>query len=619
MSAQKRDETGRLQFGAWPVDGGVRFRVWAPRVRELAVVLKNPSRRVIPMRRGANDIFETTVEGAGPGTDYVYLLDGERERPDPVSRWQPAGVHGPSRVVAPDAYPWRDRGWNGLALEDYIIYELHTGTFTPEGTFDALIAKLPYLRGLGITALEPMPIAQFPGERNWGYDGAYPYAPQSSYGGPDGFKRFVDACHQAGLAVVLDVVYNHLGPEGSYLGDFAPCFSERYRGPWGDALNFDGPDSDGVRRFFIENALYWLAEYHVDALRLDAIHGIFDFSARHFLQELGERFHAEAARLGRRAFLIAESDLDNVRVIKPVEAGGYGLDAQWNDAFHHALHAALTGDRHGYFADYGGLADLRKALVEGFVYDGRYSVFRRRRHGSSSADRPGRQFVVFTQNHDQVANALGGKRAATLLSAGQQKLAAMLLMCAPGLPMLFMGQEFGATTPFVYFTSFHDPKLARAVSEGRKKEYAHFPPGERFIDPQSPEAFEVSRLDWDEASRPAHDAMLAFHRELVALRRRLRCLANCRKDLTRAEYDEAQRWIRIERMDPSGERALLLCNLAAGTREIPVSPGRDGVLNLALFGADDGAGRAPLEIAPERTSVALPGPCGALYIGGPRP
>ncbi len=616
---EKRDKRWRLEFGASVVEKGVRFRVWAPRVGNLAVVVKGPKRGVFPMRRAQGDVFEVTVENAGPGTNYVYLLDGERERPDPVSRWQPEDVHGPSRVVAPDSYAWRDRNWKGLALEDYVIYELHTGTFTPEGTFDAVVAKLPYLCELGITAVEPMPIAQFPGERNWGYDGAFPYAVQSSYGGPDGFKRFVDACHQAGLAVVLDVVYNHLGPEGNYLGEFAPCFSDRYRGPWGDALNFDGADSDGVRRLFIDNALYWLAEYHVDALRLDAIHGIFDFSARHFLQELGERFHAEAARLGRKAFLIAESDLDDVRVIKPVEAGGYGMDAQWNDAFHHALHSVMTGDRHGYFADYGRFEDLRKAIVEGFVYDGRYSVFRRRRHGSSSVDRPGRQFVVFTQNHDQVANALGGKRAAAMLSPGQQKLAAMLLMCAPNLPMLFMGQEFGATTPFVYFTSFHDPELARAVSEGRRKEYAHFPIGERFIDPQSPEAFAVSRLNWEEASRAPHDAMLAFHRELIALRRRLRCLANCRKDLTRVEYDEARRWIRIERADPSGERAILVCSLEPGMREIPLAPGLGGSLSLALFGADDGVERPLAEISGGRTSLALGGPGAALYIGGARP
>lgn len=619
MKPGQRDERWRLEFGACVVERGVRFRVWAPRVSKLAVVLKGPKRGVFPMRHVGGGVFEATVEEAGEGTDYVYMLDGERERPDPVSRWQPEGVHGPSRVVDSDAYVWRDRAWKGIPLEDFIIYELHVGTFTPEGTFDALVAKLSHLRDLGLSAVEPMPIAQFPGERNWGYDGTYPYAPQSSYGGPGGFKRFVDACHQAGLAVVLDVVYNHLGPEGNYLGEFAPCFSDRYRGPWGDALNFDGADSDGVRRFFIENALYWIAEYHVDALRLDAIHGIFDFSARHFLEELGERVRAEAARLGRKAFLIAESDLDDVRVIKPPELGGYGLDAQWNDAFHHALHTTLTGDRHGYFADYGRLSDLRKAIVEGFVYDGRYSLFRKRRHGNSSADRPGQQFVVFTQNHDQVANALGGKRPAQMLSLGQQKLAAMILMCAPNLPMLFMGQEFGATTPFLYFTSFHDPELARAVSEGRKKEYAHFPLGERFVDPQSPEAFAVSKLDWGEMLRPPHDATLAFYGELIALRRSHRCLANCRKDLTRVGYDEVQRWVRIEREDPSGELAILTCNLSSEVREVPLVPGRKRVLGLALFGADSGVERPMAEISPERTSVALAGPGGALYIGGTSP
>ncbi len=615
----KRDDLWRLEFGARPFEGGVRFRVWAPRARRMAVEIKGAKPATVPMRREQGDVFEATVTGIGPGADYTYLIDGERERPDPVSRWQPHGVHGPSRVVDPDAYPWRDRDWTGLALDDYIIYELHTGTFTSEGTFDALATKLSYLRDLGITAVEPMPIAQFPGERNWGYDGAYPYAVQSSYGGPEGFKRMVDACHQSGLAVVLDVVYNHLGPEGNYLGEFAPCFSHNYRGPWGDALNFDGPDSDGVRRLFIENALYWLVEYHVDALRLDAIHGIFDFGARHLLTELGEQFRAEAKRLGRHAYLIAESDLDDVRVINPVEAGGYGLDAQWNDAFHHAMHAALTGDHHGYFADFGRLADIRKALEEGFVYDGRYSVYRRRRHGSSSAARPGRQFVVFTQNHDQVANALAGKRAAASLSVGEQKLAAMIMLCAPNLPMLFMGQEFGAITPFVYFTSFSDTELGRAVSEGRKKEYAHFPLGERFIDPQSPEAFTASRLDWSELTRAPHDDLLRFHRELIALRRGSRCLSNCRKDLTRVECDEAQKWLTIERSDPSGERALLLCNFEHDVREIPLAPDRSDTFRLAISGADTEAESPPPEIGPEQTSIALRGPCGVLYIGGSKP
>ena len=326
------------------------------------------------MEREDDEVFRVLVPEQAASTDYLYVIDDSKERPDPVSRWQPEGVHGPSRVVDPKAFDWTDREWKGVPLDEYVIYELHVGTFTADGTFAGAIEKLEYLRDLGVSAVELMPVAEFPGARNWGYDGVYPYAAHSAYGGPGGLKKLVDACHRQGLAVVLDVVYNHLGPEGNYLADFGPYFTNRYLTPWGDAVNFDGPFSDGVRRYFVDNALYWLTEYHIDALRLDAIHGIFDFGTRHILGEIGEKFHAAAASLGRRAHLIAESDLSDVRVINPVEAGGHGLDAQWNDDFHHALLTVLTGARQGYFADFGRIVDLRKALRDGFVYDGRYSI-----------------------------------------------------------------------------------------------------------------------------------------------------------------------------------------------------------------------------------------------------
>ncbi len=606
----------RLEFGARPIpSGGVRFRVWSPLTKTMSVKIKTPREILVPMD-SSDGIFTAIVKESGPGADYMYVIDGKKERPDPVSRFQPSGVHGPSRVIDPDAFKWSDGGWKGIALEDYVIYELHIGTFTSAGTFASAIEKLDYLRDAGITALEIMPVAQFPGSRNWGYDGVYPYAVQSSYGGPDELKRLVDAAHRAGLAVIMDVVYNHLGPEGNYLPDYMPCFSHRYKSPWGEALNYDGPYSYGMRRYVIENSLCWLTEYHIDALRLDAVHSILDFGAKHLLAELSEPFHREAERLGRKAFLIAESDLDDVRVIRPVANGGWGMDAQWNDAFHHAVHTAFTGDRHGYFEDYEGLADLRKALLEGYVYDWRFSKFRKRFHGSSSKDRPGGQFVVFTQNHDQVANALAGKRPVTMISRGLEKVAAALLICAPNLPMFFMGQEYGATTPFTYFTDFHDRDLAKAVSEGRKKEYEAFL-GKGFIDPQAQEAFDTSKLDWQEAGQPRHQEMLKFHRDLLALRKHHKCLSNCRKDLTAVEFNQDERWITIERRDESGERAIIVCNLGDKAVDVPVDAGAPA--KLALFGGDDGAQSPPAQLESGRRSITLDRAGAAIYISSRRP
>jgi maltooligosyltrehalose trehalohydrolase len=572
-----------LEFGSRPVAGGILFRTWAPLARRLAVRIVGDAS--FPMEQEDDEIFRVLVPERAAGADYFYVIDDAKERPDPVSRSQPEGVHGPSRVVDPGAFAWSDDDWRGLALSEYVICELHVGTFTAAGTFAAIIEKLGYLRDLGVNAVELMPVVEFPGARNWGYDGVYPYAPHSAYGGPSGLKALVDACHRHGLAVIVDVVYNHLGPEGNYLGEFGPYFTNRYLTPWGNAINFDGSFSGGVRRYFIDNALHWLTEYHVDALRLDAIHEIFDFGTRHILHELAEKFHAVAHSLGRRAHLIAESDLDDVRVIDPAAAGGHGLDAQWNDDFHHALHALVTGARRGYFADFGRLADLRKALRDGFVYDGRYSISRRRRHGNSSAARQGEQFVVFSQNHDQIANANAGQRLSELVTTQAQKLAAMVLLCAPNVPMFFMGQEFGATTPFLYFTSFLDADLGRAVSEGRKREYQSFLSDQPFSDPQSFETFARSRLNWDEPQDPRHAAILEFHRRLLTLRRQHPCLSNCRKDLAQAECDDAQGWMSVARADPSGCAALLLCNFRDGARSVPL-PGDGRSWRLALWNGD---------------------------------
>ncbi|HYL39596.1 MAG TPA: malto-oligosyltrehalose trehalohydrolase [Bryobacteraceae bacterium] len=557
-----------MKYGATPLEsGGVQFRVWAPSVSRMGVRLVGNEDRA--MTRAGED-FQIFIEDARPGDRYWLVLDGSKQRPDPCSRSQPEGVHGPSEIVDPDSSAWSDSNWKGMALSEYIFYELHVGTFTPDGTFEGVLSKLSYLKDLGVTAVELMPVAQFPGSRNWGYDGVDLYAPHCAYGGPNGLKSLVNTAHGVGLAVVLDVVYNHLGPEGNYLAEFGPFFTTRYQTPWGRAINFDGPGSDGVRRFFIDNALYWLTEYHVDALRLDAIHGIFDCSAFHILAEMRDRFHEQAESLDRQAFLIAESDLNDVRVIQPRDKGGHALDAQWHDGFHHSIVSVLTGAKRGYLADFGRLGHIQKAITEGFVQDGIYSAYRQRRFGSSSRDEPGERLVAFLQDHDQVANTAQGFRLSELVSLEQCKLAAMLLLCSPYLPLLFMGEEFAASAPFLYFTSHGDPALARAVSEGRREEFADFAGAGEFADPQAAETFQKSRIDWALMDRPEQRGVRHLYGELIGLRKRWPCLGNCRKDLTRVRIDEEAQWLRMERSDPSGSKALLLCNFSPNSAEFAI-------------------------------------------------
>jgi len=572
----------RMQYGAMPLhEGGVQFRVWAPHVQTLAVRV---GEAVIPMTREGED-FRVLAPDARPGQKYSLVLDDAKERPDPASRSQPEGVHGQSEIIDPDAVIWSDQDWRGIELSEYIIYELHTGTFTPEGTFEGVIRKIPYLQELGITAIELMPVAEFPGCRNWGYDGVDLFAPHSCYGGPDGLKKLVNACHKAGLAVVLDVVYNHVGPEGNYLAEFGPYFTDHYRSPWGQAINFDGLGSDAVRQFVIDNALYWLTEFHIDALRLDAIHGIYDFSATHILAELAERFHQQAAQLGRHAWLIAESDLNDVRVIQPQSGGGYGLDAQWNDEFHHALIGLLTKSKRGFLRSFGRLADIQKALAEGFVHDGIYSEYRRRRFGSSSRDLPGWKFVVFIQNHDQIANTNQGARLSELISMDQFKLAVTLLLCSPYLPLLFMGEEFADNAPFLYFTSHLDQSLAKMVTEGRRREYGEFAVSAEFFDPQASATFEKSKITWPLLEDASHQAILGLYRNLIALRKQWPCLSNCRKDLTRVEIDEEKQLLWMERGDPSGCRALLVCNFGPASAALLAT---DLPVALQTAASDDG-------------------------------
>jgi maltooligosyltrehalose trehalohydrolase len=537
-----------IKIGAqYAGQGSCEFIVWAPQAHEVAVRLVSPEIGMIPMERDEWGYWRAKAEGITPGQRYFYRIDEDENRPDPASHFQPLGPHGPSEVVAHGDFAWSDRDWTGIPQERLVIYELHTGVFTPEGTFDAIIPRLPELRALGVTAIELMPVAEFPGERNWGYDGVYPFSAHHAYGGPAGLKRLVNACHEAGLALILDVVYNHLGPEGNYLSRFGPYFTDKYQTPWGSALNFDGAWSDGVRNYFIENALHWLGVYHIDGLRLDAVHAIHDMSARHFLQELAERTAEFSERHGRKFLLIAESDGNDPRILRPREMGGFGLDAQWLDDFHHSLLTLLTEERNGYYGDYGQVAHYVKALRDGFVYSGEYSKHRRRRHGASSADRPGGQFVVFARNHDQAGNRMLGERLSKLVSFDALKLAAGVVSLSPFIPLVFMGEEYAEEAPFLYFVSHGDADLIRAVREGRKAEFRAFQWAGEPPDPQALETFLRSKLDWERRNHGRGRALREFYRELFRLRRETPALAALDKNSLEVHGLEEPRLVLLRR------------------------------------------------------------------------
>jgi maltooligosyltrehalose trehalohydrolase len=492
------------------------------------VLLDGARRRAFPMRREEGGLFLYTLRGVPEGQRYFYRLDGGPERPDPASRWQPEGVAGPSAVLRTADFRWSDGGWRGVRRPDLAFYELHVGTFTPAGTFEAVIPRLPALRELGVTAVELMPVGQFPGGRNWGYDGVFPYAPQDSYGGPHGLQRLVDACHAAGLAAFLDVVYNHVGPEGNYLPEFGPYFTDRYRTAWGPAFNYDDAGCDAVRDFVLDNARVWLGEYHFDGLRLDAVHAIFDLGPRHILRELQEAADEVGRRRGWPAHLVAESDLNDVRLLLPPGRGGYGLGTQWSDDFHHAVHAFLTGERQGYYEDYGDVNDLARAFGRPFLFDGVYSRHRGRRHGSSAAGVEGDRFVVCVQNHDQVGNRARGDRLGTLLDGPRRRLSASLLLLAPHLPLLFMGEEYGEENPFPFFCSFADPGLVENVRAGRRREFAAFAWQGEVPDPQAEATFARARLSWSWPDGGPRAALRRLYADLLAARRRWPALADFR-------------------------------------------------------------------------------------------
>lgn len=553
-------------------DGSTSFTVWAPRAEQVELALLDPEPRYLPMQRDTWGYWRTSTGDAPPGTRYRFRLDGADEWPDPASRHQPEGVHGPSAVADP-RFEWSDRAWFGLPLRDYVIYELHVGTFTPEGSFEAIIPQLPALKELGVTAIELMPVAHFPGERNWGYDGVYLYAPHTAYGGIQGLKRLVDAAHQQGIAVILDVVYNHLGPEGNYLYAVSrPFFTDRYRTPWGDAINYDGPDSDPVRHFVIANALYWLREFHIDALRLDAVHAIFDFSAYHLLEELNDAVRDQAERLNRRNFLIAESDLNDPRLIRPQPLGGYGLDGQWADDYHHAVHSLLTGEQMGYYAGFGGVTQLARAMRQAYVFAGDYAVHRRRHFGRKPEGVIGEQFVVCIQNHDQVGNRAVGDRLSASLSFEQLKLAAGAYLLAPFLPMIFMGEEYAEPAPFQYFTDHGDPALIEGVRKGRKEEFAAFvAAGQELPDPQDPATFQRSKLDLGLRGSGRHRVLYALYRELLRLRRQLPALRNLDLNSLDVDVDEPARAL-VARRWTAADEALIVLNFGQAPYQIALPP-----------------------------------------------
>lgn len=564
-AVEKPITTWQLELGA-TIDstGKTHFKVWAPHHETLSVQIEGG--RTSQMVRDESGFFIFETESIEPGDYYYYVFENGVLRPDPVSRSLPNCVHGPTEVIDPNAFQWNDHMWKGMDLRDAIIYELHVGTFTSEGTFEAVIDQLDHMKYLGVNCIEIMPIAQFPGRFNWGYDGASLFAPFSGYGGVEGFKHFVEACHQADIAVCLDVVYNHLGPEGNYLQEFGPYLSETYHTPWGKALNYDGPYSDSVRDFVIENALYWITEYHVDMLRLDAIHGIYDFSATPMLPELVDAVQEAGVQLGRTVHVTAESGQNDARAIRSKETGGYGLCGMWNDDFHHAAHVALTGEQGTYYSDFNGLRDLATALSQGFVFDGKYSNFRKRRFGNNTADLPFEQFIVSLQNHDQIGNRPLGDRLSTLVNGERLKIAACLTLLTPSVPMLFMGEEYGERAPFEYFVDYENERLMKSIFQGRKVEFHRqdMPfPGQ--------ESFDNSCLTWE-----FDQDLFALYRSLIAMRKMYPPKPEISGKDMHVYHTKGDKWLAWEYPTESGEWIGVLVYIGEGEATLSLPFQRQG-------------------------------------------
>ena len=573
-----------MPFGAQLQDDGrTRFRLWAPRARSVEVVLgrgESTTRRALsPAEHGW---FEAVIANAPAGTRYAYAVDGQAPVPDPASRANPDDVHAPSAVIDPHAYDWSDERWRGRPWHEAVVYELHVGTFTREGTFAAAIERLDHLKTLGVTAIELMPVADFAGARNWGYDGVLMFAPDASYGTPEDLKRLVDAAHAAGLMVLLDVVYNHFGPDGNYLPQIAPdFFNPAHHTPWGAAINYDGRNNEAVREFVIHNALYWLEEFHFDGLRLDAVHAIVDTSPRHILIELAERIREHSAS-GRHVHLVLENDHNTARYLaRGADGAVMRATAQWNDDLHHAMHVAITGERDGYYADYAKrpAAHVGRALAEGFVHQGDWSAFRRRMRGEPSADLPPGAFVNFLQNHDQIGNRAFGERASALATPEALRAGIACLLLCPSPPMLFMGEEFAASSPFLFFCDFHG-ELADAVTAGRRGEFATFETfsdarvRERIPDPNAEATFEQSRLPWHETEEPGHRDSLAFYRRCLALRREVLVPLLAQTKGRSGRYDVRDDVIAVQWNLAPGTQWHLTANLSGGPARVNRPEGR---------------------------------------------
>lgn len=545
------------------------FDVWAPSAKSLAVQVNGET---VPMHGpDARGCWRAEVQSADPGDDYGFIVNGEMNAyPDPRSLRQPTGVHGLSRIYDQSAFQWSDTAFRAQPLSSAIVYEMHAGTFTPEGTLDAAIAKLDYLKDLGITHVELMPVAAFAGNHGWGYDGVALFAVHEPYGGPDALKRFVNAAHGKGLAVLLDVVYNHFGPSGNYTGKFGPYVTEAHHTSWGGAVNFEEAWSTEVRRFFCDNALMWMRDFHIDGLRLDAVHAYVDRSAIHFLEQLAEETAALESTLGRPLVLVGESDLNDPRIVTAPEAGGFGLHAQWSDDFHHALFAVLAREpQGGYYSDFGSLEQLAEALEQTFVFDGAYSHYRRRNHGRSAAHLPQSRFLGYIQNHDQVGNRAVGERLHESTGFDRAKIAAALVLTSPFVPMIFQGEEWAASSPFQYFADHDDPELARAVSQGRKREFQAFGwAPDQIPDPEKRETFARSKLHWNEIARAPHHGMLLWYRELIALRRSSPSLHDSEPGNTKVLFDAEAKWLAVHRGPMR-----VVCNLGPEARSFPLPPG----------------------------------------------
>ncbi|WAC14529.1 malto-oligosyltrehalose trehalohydrolase [Dyadobacter pollutisoli] len=553
---------------------GVRFNefgeativVWAPQTEQV-YLLKLENEEGIPLEKEFYGYWTLTTDRLKPGDLYQFVLNDDVALPDPASLYQSQGVHGPSEAFDLKGFKWTDKGWRNPELKEYIIYELHIGTFTAEGTFAAAETRLDYLVELGVTAIEIMPVSQFAGPRNWGYDGVFPYAVQDSYGGPAGLQHLVNACHGKGLAVILDVVYNHLGPEGNILGQYGPYFTDKYHTPWGDALNFDDAWSDGVRHYFIENAMMLFRDFHIDGLRMDAVHAIKDFGPVHLLREISGRVEELTAQTGNAHYLIVEMDLNDTRFINPADQGGYGMDAQWIDEFHHALRVSSGQQQSGYYSDFEPIVSLAKSYQDAYVYDGIYSEHRKRKFGVKADGRPGEQFVVFSQNHDHIGNRMLGERTSLLVSFEMQKLMAGAVLVSPYLPLLFMGEEWSETNPFQYFVSHTDPELAEAVRNGRKREFAAFHLEGDAPDPMSEETFDQSKLQWSLHESGLHQVMFQYYKTLIRLRKQQPALHNTDRNGLTVDYSREKELIIIQRVS-GDQQVVVVLNFSKSVQEV---------------------------------------------------